>query len=55
MDAKFRAQNLQGEDMKNAQAKWNKEKEEKFRLSCASAKDKHLKMFKIEAFLATVL
>lgn len=41
--------------MKAAQAKWNKEKEEKFRQSCEMAKDKHLKMFKIEAFLGTVL
>ena len=41
--------------MRKAQDDWNKVKQQKFKQNCEIAKDKHLKMFKIEAFLNTVL
>lgn len=55
MKAQIKDKALQGAELKQAHADWDAIKKQRFGMRCVVAGDKHLKMFKIEAFLATLL
>lgn len=52
---KWRDQCLQGDKLKAVQKEWDDEKAARFEVSCKEASEKHIKMFRIEAFMGTVL
>ena len=46
---------LKGHELEKAKKDWEEEKKNIFEERCKVAAEKHLKMFKIEAFLRTIL